>query len=182
MKDTYKRPDRVKELLEITTASQITYGTACVQAGADIIFLSDPTSSGDAVSIKTWEEFGLPYTTRVVDAIKKTGVKVIMHICGDTSDRLESLARTGVHCLSLDSKVDLGHARKTLGQMCLLGNIDPSHTLIFKKPQEVEEVTREAIGKAGARGAFILSSGCGVSALTPPENIRAMAKVARTPG
>jgi len=180
MKDTYKRPDRVKELLEIATASQIVYGVACVHAGADIMFISDPTSSGDAISVKTWEEFGFPYTSRVVAAVKKTGVKVIMHICGDTSDRLESLARTGVDALSLDSKVDLGYARKILGEgICLMGNIDPNQTLVFGKAEQVEDESKQAIRKAG-KGGFILSSGCGVPAVTPLENIRAMVRAARS--
>ena len=180
MRDTYKRPDRVKDLLEIATASQIAYGIACVHAGADIIFMSDPTSSGDAISVKTWEEFGLPYTSRVVAAVRKTGVKVILHICGDTTDRLESLTRTGVDALSLDSKVDLGYARKLLGEgICLMGNIDPNQTLVFKKPEHVEDESKQAIRKAGMTGGFILSSGCGVPAVTPPENIRAMVRAAR---
>jgi len=51
MKDTYKRPDKVKDLLKITTVSQIVYGIACVHAGPDIIFISDPISSGDAISV-----------------------------------------------------------------------------------------------------------------------------------
>jgi uroporphyrinogen decarboxylase len=180
MKDTYKRPDKVKDLLEITTASQIVYGIACVHAGADIIFISDPTSSGDAISVKTWEEFGFPYISRVVREIKKTGVKMIMHICGDTTDRLESMALTGVDCLSLDQKVDLGYARNLLGQrVCLMGNVDPTYTLPFKKPEEVEEESKQAILKAGMNGSFILCSGCGVPAITPPENIRAMVRAAR---
>lgn len=52
MRDLYRKPDRVKELLEITTLSQIYYGIACVHAGADIVQISDPTSSGDAISPK----------------------------------------------------------------------------------------------------------------------------------
>lgn len=175
-----RRPDRVKELLEITTLSQIYYGIACVHAGTDIIFISDPTSSGDAISVKTWEAFALPYTTRVVQAVKKTGVKMIMHICGDTSDRLESLTRTGVDCLSLDSKVDFGYARKVLGEdFPLMGNVDPTYSLPFKKPEEVEEESREVINKAGMSGGLILSSGCSVPAMTPPENIEAMVRAAK---
>lgn len=180
MRDTYKRPDRVRDLLEIATASQIVYGVACVHAGADVIFISDPTSSGDAISVKTWEEFGSPYTSRVVAEVKKTGVKVIMHVCGDTSDRLQSLARTGVDALSLDSKVDLGYARKLLGEgICLMGNIDPNQTLVFGKPEQVEDESKQAIRKAG-KGGFILSSGCAVPAVAPPENIRAMVRAARS--
>ena len=75
------------------------------------------------------------YISRAVREIKKTGAKMIMHICGDTTDRLESMALTGVDCLSLDQKLDLGNARDLLGQrICLMGNVDPTHTLVFKKP------------------------------------------------
>jgi len=180
MKDTHKRPDRVKDLLEITTVSQIVYGIACVHAGADIIFISDPTSSGDAISVRTWEEFALPYTSRVVQAVKKTGAKMIMHICGDTSDRLQSLAGTGVDCLSLDSKVDFGYARKVLGEdLALMGNVDPTHSLPFKRPEEVEKEAREVVDKSGMSGSLILSSGCSVPAMTPPENIEAMVRAAK---
>jgi len=115
MRDLYKMPDKAKALLEITTLTQIYYGIACVHAGADIAHLSDPTSSGDAVSPKVWEEFGLPYTKRVVKALKKMGVKITMHICGDTTDRLASLVLTGVDGLSLDHKVDLVYAKKVVG-------------------------------------------------------------------
>jgi len=115
MRDLYKMPDKAKALLEITTLTQIYYGIACVHAGADIAHLSDPTSSGDAISPKVWEEFGLPYTKRVVKALKKMGVKITMHICGDTTDRLASLVLTGVDGLSLDHKVDLVYAKKVVG-------------------------------------------------------------------
>jgi uroporphyrinogen decarboxylase len=179
MRDLYKRPERVKELLEITTLSQIYYGIACVHAGADVVQVSDPSSSGDAVSLKVWEEFGLPYTKRVVDALKKMGVKITMHICGDTNDRLESLALTGVHGLSLDHKVDFAYAKKVLGdKVCLIGNLNPTDTLVFKNADEVYEEARALISAIGPSN-FILSSGCSIPAIAPPENIEAMVRAAK---
>jgi len=179
MRDLYKRPDMVKALLEITTLSQIYYGIACVHAGADVVQISDPSSSGDAVSPKVWREFGLPYTRRVVDALKKMGVKLTMHICGDTSDRLESLAETGVDGLSLDHKVDFVYAKKTLANtVCLIGNLNPTDTLVFKSADEVYDEARALIS-AMDRTPFILSSGCSVPANAPPENIEAMVRAAR---
>jgi len=74
MLDLYKRPDRAKELLEINTLSRIYYGIARVHAG------TDPTSSGGAVSVEVWEEFGLPCTKRVVQALKKMGVRVTIYV------------------------------------------------------------------------------------------------------
>jgi uroporphyrinogen decarboxylase len=179
MRDLYKMPDKAKALLEITTLSQIYYGIACVHAGADIAHLSDPTSSGDAVSPKVWEEFGLPYTKRVVEALKKMGVKITMHICGDTTDRLESLALTGVDGLSLDHKVDLIYAKKVVGdRVCLIGNLNPTDSLVFKNADQVHEEARNLICAMG-RSRFILSSGCSIPANAPPENIEAMVKAAK---
>jgi len=159
--------------------SQIYYGIACVHAGADIAHLSDPTSSGDAVSPKVWEEFGLPYTKRVVEALKKMGVKITMHICGDTTDRLELLALTGVDGLSLDHKVDLVYAKKVVGdRVCLIGNLNPTDTLVFKSADQVYEEARSLISAMGP-SRFILSSGCSIPANAPPENIEAMVKAAK---
>ena len=180
LRDIHKKPQRLKELMEIATASQITYGLACVQAGADIIFIADPMSSGDLISPKMYEQFAFPYTSRVVEEIKKTGVKTIMHICGDTTDRLKLMAQTGVDCLSLDQKVDMGKAREILGNnICLFGNVDPTNTLLFKDAETVEQESREILSKAATDGAFILSSGCGVAHETPAENIHAMVRVAK---
>jgi len=183
MRDVYKAPAKLKELLEIATESLIVYGQAVVEAGADIICISDPSSSGDAISRKVWEEFGLPYSTRVVHALKKTGVKMFLHICGNTTDRLDSLASTGVDGLSLDQKVDFAQARQILGDsICLIGNVDPAGTLFLGKPEDVARESTYAIRNAGQKGNFILSSGCLMPAEIPPENLQVMVDTARTIG
>jgi uroporphyrinogen decarboxylase len=161
MRDTFKNKENARRLLEIATNSQIVWGTAVAQAGADIVFVSDPTSSGDAVSSKTYEDWGLPYTRRVVSAIKETGAKVLMHICGDTSDRLQMLASTGVDGLSLDAKVDFGYARKTLGpNYLLMGNVDPTSPITLGDSGTVYEYSRNVIQQAGEEGHLFLSAGC----------------------
>ena len=183
MRDVFKTPAKLKELLEIATESLIVYGQAVAEAGADIICMSDPSSSGDAVSRKVWEEFGHPYSSRVVHEVKKTGVKMFMHICGDTTDRLDSLASTGVDGLSLDKKVDFAEARKVLGDsVCLIGNVDPAGTLFLGKAEEVVKEATYAIHSAGQHGNFILSSGCMMPAEVPPENMQAMVDTAKTVG
>jgi uroporphyrinogen decarboxylase len=139
MRDAVKNKDPLKELIEIATDSLIIYGTAVAHSGADIIFMPDPTSSGDMVSRAMWEQFGLPYTKRLVKAVQKTRVPIILHICGDTSDRLDSLAEMGVEGLSLDSKVNLAFAREALGEsVCLIGNVNPVNILLGS-PEEVEQ-------------------------------------------
>jgi uroporphyrinogen decarboxylase len=179
MKDMFKNKEKLRELCELALYSQVVYGLAVISAGADILFVSDPTSSGDAISKKHWEAWGLGLTTRLVSVLKRSGVKILMHICGDTSDRLESLASTGVDGLSLDEKVDFELARKRLGpDYCLMGNVSTT-LLALGQPEAVAEATREVIAKAGKDGRLIVSGGCQLADICPPENITAMVKAAR---
>lgn len=179
MKDLYKNPEELKELCEIALSSLIVYSVAILSTGVDILFISDPSSSGDAISLKHWEAWGKPLTTRLVKLVKRTGVKTIMHVCGDNSDRLESMAETGVHGLSLDEGVDFETARKLLGpNYCLMGNISTS-LLAMGKPEEVAAATKEVIEKAGRDGGLLVSGGCILPDICPPENIRAMVETAK---
>jgi uroporphyrinogen decarboxylase len=175
----YKAKDDLRALCEIALYSLIVYAVAVIHAGADIILVSDPTSSGDALSKKHWEEWGLSYTTRLVDIINRSGVKTILHICGDTTDRLESLASTGVHCLSLDEAVDFEQARRILGpDYCLMGNVSTT-LLAMGTADEVEEATKVVIAGAGKDSPLLVSGGCMLPDICPPENIRAMVKASR---
>jgi uroporphyrinogen decarboxylase len=132
------------------------------------------------VSPRLYEEWSLPYTRQLCRALKKTGVKVFMHICGDTMDRLEMLAATEVDALSLDSKVDFAVARERLGpDYLLIGNVDPTDPLTLGSPEQVYEQCKNVIAQAGSEGRLILSAGCLVSEETPPQNLEAMIRAAR---
>lgn len=178
MRDLYKNKENLRALCEIALYSQVNYATALIDAGADILFISDPTSSGDAVSEKQWREWGLVYTKRLVDIVKRSGVKTFLHICGKTQSRVESLAETGVDGLSLDSSVDFGQAREVLGpDYLLIGNID-TNLMAFGKPEAVAEATRKVIEAAGENGNLIVSTGCLIADICPAENIEALVKTA----
>jgi uroporphyrinogen decarboxylase len=179
MRDMYKQKENLRELCEIALSSLTVYAVALISAGADILWIGDPTSSGDAISKKQWKEWGLPYTKKLVDLVKRSGVKTILHICGNTEDRLKSMAETGVDCLSLDEAVDFEKARRILGpNYCMMGNV--STTLAaFGSQEEIGEATKEVIEKAGKEGHLLVSGGCMFGENCPPENVRAMVKAAR---
>lgn len=183
LRDTKKAPEPLKELLEISLTGLIHWGIALAEAGADIICISDPTVSQDVMSRDTWLEFGFPYLKRLVKALERTGKPLKLHVCGDTTDRLETFAEAGFDILSLDTKVDFEKAREKLGPgVCLMGNVCPNTTLLFGTPQDVEDVSKKVIRQAGLSGRFILSSGCMLSPDTPVENVHAMVTAAETYG
>jgi uroporphyrinogen decarboxylase len=183
LRDTKRAPEKLKELLEISLIGLIHWGIAVAEAGADIICVSDPTVSRDVMSRDTWLEFGFPYLKRLAHALKRTGKPLQLHVCGDTTDRLDTFVQAGFDILCLDTKVDFGLAREQVGdEVCLMGNVCPFTTLLFGTAKDAEEDSRKVIQQAGVRGKFILSSGCMLSPDTPADNVRAMVHAARTYG
>jgi len=174
----------LEEFLNFCTDALIIYATAVVQSGADLIWVSDPTSSGDKISKETWITYGLPYTKRLVKSLKNSRVNVFMHICGNTNDRLDTFVETGVDGMSLSEKVDLAHAREIMGDDIILwGNVDLKNKNAFSTPAEIEEQAKASIEKGmGKKGNFVLSSGCMTLAEVPPENIKAMVNAAHKYG
>lgn len=59
-----------------------------------------------------------------------------------------------------------------------MGNVSTS-LLGFGSPPDVAEATKEVIRKAGKGGRLIVSAGCLVNDLCPPDNVRAMIRAAR---
>jgi uroporphyrinogen decarboxylase len=177
-KDLSRNRDHLVQLLEKTLISQIAYGNALVNAGADVLVISDPTSSGDVISRAYWLELGHEYVKKLVKYLRPTGVKIYLHICGDNNDRLETFADLDLDGISFGEKVDLEAARNTLGdRTCIIGNVGTAN-LLNSSPEAIADESRMCIEKAGKNGSFILCSGCSISKDCPPENIRAMVSTA----
>lgn len=180
MMDLYDYPEKLNELLKFTTEVGIRYGESLVNAGADYLFLSDPISSGNLLSAEHYKNTVFPHTKRMVESFKEQGIKTFMHVCGDTSDRLEIMSSSGVDCLSLDHQVDLDYAKEIVGdEVCLMGNVDPSR-ILSESIEEIEKLSKKCCSLAAENGGFILSSGCGIPAGSPVENVRTMFKVAKS--
>jgi uroporphyrinogen decarboxylase len=86
-------------------------------------------------------------------------VHTLVHICGNTTDRLDLFPQTGASCISLDHKTDIAKAKETLhGKMCFGGNVDPVKIMLN--------------GSAGTDGGFVLMPGCDIPPTVPYENIQ----------
>jgi uroporphyrinogen decarboxylase len=182
LKDMFKSSDKCQELLTIATDSLIIYGTALVDAGADLIMIAEPYLSADMMSKNLALEVESHFT-RLARTLKKTGVKVFLHLCGEFNDRFDMIKRIGTHGVSLDEKNDLARAREIIGpETCLIGNVNPSGTLFGGTPEMVADEARRAIDKAGRDGAFILASGCLVPKGSPLQNLEALIQVAKEAG
>ena len=184
IKDCTAKDKHLDEYLDLCTDALIVYSAALIQSGADLIWISDPTSSADRVSKDIWLKYGLPYTKRLVKAIKRHERHVYMHICGDTTDRLDTFVESGVDAMSLSEKVDLAHARKVMGEdMIIWGNVDFKNSSFSARPEEIEAEAKNAIEKGvGKKGNFVLATGCLTLADMAVENVKALVRAAHKYG
>ncbi len=179
MRDLVKNQENFADLIKIAYESLEIYAAAVAKTGSDIMLISDPPSSGAMISVKHFERWSFPYLSRLVDNINQLGMKTILHVCGNVTDRLDRFAQLGVDALSIDETVDMKTAREIVGDgFPLMGNISPAEMLTLGTPEDVKSESRRCIENAGQNGALILGSGCLCPGEAKFENLKAMVETA----
>ncbi|MFO0753046.1 MAG: uroporphyrinogen decarboxylase family protein [Thermodesulfovibrionales bacterium] len=179
MKATFKKPAFVEKMVDFCADLLITLYEPLVNAGLEAIAIADPTASGDLINPKQMARFAVPPLRKISDWAKSKGVHTILHICGNTGDRLEQFIDTGCTTIFFDQKVDIAKAKEVLfGKMSFGGNVAPVHVMMNKTKEEVEQACREVIEIAGKDGGFILVPGCDIPPTISYENLKAFHDVA----
>lgn len=181
MRDVYKKPDLAREIIEVSRKAVTSFYTPLVEDGTiEVVALAEPTASGDLISKRHFDEFVLPPLQKFSSEMKDMGASTFLHICGNTTDKLDSIARTGVGLISLDSKVDIAEAKKVFsGIMCLGGNVNPVSVMKDGSAEEVRQASTECLKMAARGGGFFLMPGCDIPPSVPKENIDALIETAR---
>jgi uroporphyrinogen decarboxylase len=179
MKYTFKKPAFVEKMADFCADLLIALYEPLVNDGIECLSIADPTASGDLINPKQMERFAIPSLKKMSDWAKSKNVHTILHLCGNTSDRLDLFLKTGCSTIFFDQKVDIAKAKEVLGgKMCFGGNVAPVHVLLNKTAAEVEAACREVIETAGKDGGFVLVPGCDIPPTIPFENIRTFHDVA----
>lgn len=177
--DPAKHED-ASRLLEYAAQATIQFIRLMAEAGADMVSNGDSPAGPSVVSPAIYRTFALPWEKRVVETAHRLGLPYMLHICGKTEPILEDMVSTGADALELDYKTDMHRAHDVLrDRTTFAGNLDPSGVLALGTPGRVEEKTRELLDVFADTPRFILNAGCAIPSTTPPENIRAMIRVAR---
>jgi len=169
----------VFQLLEICTEMVINFTLAQLEAGAHATSMGESLAGPDVVSPVFYRKYALPYEKKIVKAIKEKGGIISLHICGNCTDIIEDMVATGAQILEVDEKADfIKVEEKTRGKTCLLGPVSPT-VLRNGTPDEIKELTKNAIDIAGRDGGLILGPGCAMADDTPFENVEALVNTAR---
>lgn len=175
LKALLKRPEFARRVLGFAVDLLIRFYEPLINRGLlEVILLGDPTASGDLISKKQYEEFALPYLREFTEWARRKGVHTILHICGNTTDRLELFPLADISCVSLDHKTDMRRAREVLaGRLCFAGNVDPVRILLLGSPGQVGKECLRVMEAAGTDSGFLLMPGCDIPPTVTFENIRA---------
>lgn len=164
--------ESIKKMLHQLMPVTVAFARAQFEAGADIVVLADH-ATGDLVGPYHYEELLLPVHQEITGQIEGP---LIMHVCGDCSDRLELFAASGVDAYHFEWQVDAKTAVDKVGHLIsLVGNINNPKTLYQGTPDDVYQQVRYSI----AAGVNIIGPECAIPLATPIENLKAIVEAAR---
>ena len=155
--------------MDFVTEQLCAFAAAQVEAGADVIAISDPSGTGEILGPKYFEEFAVPALNRIVDAVQAAGAKTIIHICGQMTPVYTQMRQLNSSVLSFDSIVSLKEAKEQLPKHLIMGNVS-TYALEFGDPQKIAQLTQVAL----KNGADLVAPACGLGMKTPLKNERAM--------
>jgi len=166
---TLTEPDNVRRILEKLKDVTIKFANAQIDAGADCLLLADHATR-DLCSPAAYQEFLMPLHTELARELK---VPLILHICGDTSDRVGMIAQTGLACFHWDTKsgTPAGVRRLAGEKLALMGAINNT-MLLNGSPEDVAS----AVNAAFRAGIDVIGPECAVPLTTPLRNLKAIAE------
>lgn len=168
----YGDPALLNRVLEINAAAVSTYLIQQAEAGADALMLFD--TWGGLLSAAAYREYSLAPMRRVVEQVKAaTPTTPVIIFTKGGGLWLETIADSGCDALGLDWTVDIGDARRRVGdRVALQGNLDPA--VLFAEPARIRAEVKAILDAYGDHPGHVFNLGHGISQFTPPEHAGAL--------
>ena len=161
---TVDDPDMTMRCLHKLKEISVLFGQAQIAAGADALTFPDH-ATGDLVSGDYYRRFLLEIHQEMAEVLD---APLILHICGNTLDRMPYIADTGMAAFHFDSKNDPQEAMDAVsGKIALVGNINNPETLYARGPEEV----RAEVFKCLDAGVQMIAPECAIPLATKLENL-----------
>jgi len=169
---TLLKPDAVKRAMRTLIEVTVAFANAQLDSGADAVALADHCTR-DLCSPAAYRDFLRELHQELHERIRGP---VILHICGDTSDRLAYIRETGLECFHFDSKVPTSDARRLAGERLALMGGTSNFTVV--RSGTPETIVRDVQEKLAAH-IDILGPECAVPLDAPWANLKALVEEAK---
>lgn len=170
----YQRPELLHHLLEVNAKAVTAYLNAQIESGAQTVMIFD--TWGGTLSDAAYKEFSLRYIQQIIAGLKREqdGMRVPSIVFTKGGGLwLEAIANIGCDAVGLDWTIDIGEARRRVGnKVALQGNLDPS--VLFASPEVIASEVDKILTSYGNGSGHVFNLGHGISQFTPPENAAAL--------
>jgi uroporphyrinogen decarboxylase len=163
----FTAPELFHALMEKITLTTIDYLKAQAKAGAQALQLFD--SWAGILAPRDFETYAFPYVTRIIEALKPSGVPFI-YFANNGATLLDYSARSGAEVIGLDWRINIGDAIARVGDKAVQGNIDPFALLLPEK--QLRARVAQLLDDARQAKGHIFNLGHGIHQFTPPEQAR----------
>lgn len=184
MMDMYRQPDKLLEAMDVIADISIQSAVSSLNAtkGFKATFPLHKGADG-WMSNDQFNTFYWPSLKKVIDALVKEGIFVVLFAEGSFNARLERVNEFEKGAVSwLFDRTDMARAKQVLGETCcIMGNV-PASLMVTGSPADVKEYCRGLIATCGGGGGYVLSPGSAALDDAKLENIKAMVDAAREYG
>jgi uroporphyrinogen decarboxylase len=175
----YGEPDAAHRLLALLADSVAAYLDAQAAAGAQALMIFD--TWGGVLTPTDYRDFSLAYMTRIVNALAASEhareVPVILFTKGGGA-WLEAIADSGCTALGLDWTVDIGDARRRVGdRVALQGNMDPA--VLYAPERCIREQVGTILEAFGTGAGHVMNLGHGIQPTVDPGRVAAFVTAVR---
>ena len=164
-----KNRELSRAYLGFVTGELARYGTALIEAGADVVMIADSLASREIMGPKLYEDHAVPYLDRLERAMREVGAHTIVHMSSHKAPVPCLPSSIQAHAFAFDSAAPLDEVRVKLPGRVIAGAIS-SYAIESK---DVQEVRRQTFARM-RDGADIVSLFYGSEMSVPPENVRAV--------
>ncbi|MBK7491306.1 MAG: uroporphyrinogen decarboxylase [Nitrosomonas sp.] len=176
----YQRPELLHHILDVNAKAVIAYLNAQIESGAQTVMIFD--TWGGALSHSAYKEFSLRYIQQIIAGLKREhdGARIPSIVFTKGGGLwLEAIADIGCDAVGLDWTIDIGDARRRVGnKVALQGNLDPS--VLFASPEVITAEVAKILASYGNGSGHVFNLGHGISQFTPPENAAALVDAVHT--
>ncbi|NTS78596.1 uroporphyrinogen decarboxylase [Catenovulum sp. SM1970] len=166
----FEAPQTLHLLLSKLAESVTDYLNAQIDAGAQAVQIFD--TWGGVLTPRDYREFSLDYMEKIVSGLNtnKNGEKVpVILFTKGGGLWLENIAATGCDGVGLDWTIDIGEARRRIGdKVALQGNMDPA--ILYAPPERIRQEVSTILDSYGQGTGHVFNLGHGITPEVDPEH------------